>query len=395
VKGILYLAWRYLAYHRLKTVILVGSITLILYLPVGLRVLVDQSSAQLTARAQATPLIIGAKGSPLELVLNTLYFSDDRPARMNYGEAGRVAESGLATAIPAYVRFRARGYPIVGTTLDYFSFRKLRIAAGRQMATLGECVLGARAAGAMGIGPGDAVVSSPESVFDLAGVYPLKMTVTGLLAFSDGPDDDAVFVDLKTAWIIEGLGHGHQDLAKPEAAGGVLSREGSKVVANASVVQYNEITADNIDSFHFHGDLSGNPITAVIVMPPDQKASALLQGRYQSDEERVQIVAPSTVIDELLGTILTVRSFIMAGAVILGLATLATTVLVFLLSLRLRRRERVTLFKIGGSRSGVAGIMASEIVAVLVLGGLLAASLTLLTDQFGAVAIRAVIRNWG
>ena len=77
--GTLYLAWRYLLYNRVKTIILVGSITLILYLPVGLRVLVDQSAQQLTARARATPLVIGAKGSPLELVLNTLYFSEDRP----------------------------------------------------------------------------------------------------------------------------------------------------------------------------------------------------------------------------------------------------------------------------------------------------------------------------
>ncbi len=395
MKGILYLTWRYLAYHRLKSVILVGSITLILYLPIGLRVLVDQSSAQLTARAQATPLVIGAKGSPLELALNTLYFSDDRPERVEYGEFIRVAESGLATAIPAYVRFRARGHAIVGTTLDYFAFRGLRIATGRQMAMLGECVLGSRAASAMGVGPGGAIVSSPESVFDLAGVYPLKLNVVGVFAFSDGPDDDVVFLDLKTAWIIEGLGHGHQDLAKPEAAGAVLSREGSNVVANASVVQYNEITADNIDSFHFHGGLSENPLSAVIVVPPDQKSSALLQGRYQADEGRVQIVTPSMVIDDLLGTILTVRSFVLAGAAILGLATLATTALVFLLSLRLRRRERVTLFKIGGARSSVVGIMASEIVAVLVVGGLLAASLTLLTDEFGSVAIRAVIRNWG
>ena len=69
---ILYLAWRYLVFHRFKTVILVSSITLILYLPVGLRVLVDQSSRQLTSRAEATPLIVGSKGSPLELVLNSL-----------------------------------------------------------------------------------------------------------------------------------------------------------------------------------------------------------------------------------------------------------------------------------------------------------------------------------
>ena len=66
MNGSIYLAWRYLAYHRFKTAILVLSITLIVYVPVGLRVLVSQSAEQLTARAGATPLLIGAKGSPLE-----------------------------------------------------------------------------------------------------------------------------------------------------------------------------------------------------------------------------------------------------------------------------------------------------------------------------------------
>ncbi len=52
----LYLAWRYLAFHRWKTAILVMVITLILYLPVGLRVLVNQSSEQLTESANRNPV---------------------------------------------------------------------------------------------------------------------------------------------------------------------------------------------------------------------------------------------------------------------------------------------------------------------------------------------------
>ena len=55
MSSVLYLAWRYLAYHRYKTAVLVLSITLILYIPTGLRVLVRQSEQQLTARAEATP----------------------------------------------------------------------------------------------------------------------------------------------------------------------------------------------------------------------------------------------------------------------------------------------------------------------------------------------------
>ncbi len=392
--GTLYLAWRYLLYNRVKTIILVGSITLILYLPVGLRVLVDQSAQQLTARARATPLVIGARGSPLELVLNTLYFSEDRPEPARYEEMSRIAESDLAMAIPVHVRFRARGVPIVGTTLEYFQFRDLQIEKGRQFALLGECVLGSRAAEKLETGPGGSVISSPESVFDLAGVYPLKMRVAGVLAFSDGPDDDAVFVDLKTAWVIEGLGHGHQDLTESGAAGAILSRDENNITANASVVQYNEITPENVESFHFHGDLSSYPISAVIAVPPNAKSAALLQGRYQASEEVVQIARPAEVMDDLLGTILTVRTFVVTGAVILGIATLATAVLVFLLSLRLRRRERLTLFKIGGSRTGVAGVMASEIVAVLAAGVLFSGIFTAMTHRFGSVAIRAIIRTW-
>jgi putative ABC transport system permease protein len=392
VRQILYLAWRYLAYHRWKTITLVGAITLIVYLPVGLRVLVDQSSRQLTARAAATPLLLGAKGSSLELVLNSLYFGSDHPELTRYAESVRIAESGLAAAIPLYVRFQARGYPIVGTTLDYFDYRGLEVATGRGLAMLGECVLGSRVASALGVGPGDFVVSSPESVFDIAGVYPLRMRVVGVLEFADSADDDAIFVDVKTAWVIQGLVHGHQDLTRPEAAAGVLGRKGNRVIANAAVVQYTEITEENRDSFHFHGDLSEYPLTAVLAVPPDQRSSALLQGRYQSEEQAVQIVTPVSVMEDLLGTILTVERFVVAGAVIVGLATLATAALVFLLSLRLRRRERLTLFKIGGSRLAVAAVMASEVIVVLASGTLLAAGLTLLTSQFGSVTIRALLR---
>ena len=142
----------------------------------------------------------------------------------------------------------------------------------------------------MGVAPGGSVVSSPESVFDIAGVYPLRMRVAGVLAAADTPDDEAVFVDLKTAWIIEGLAHGHQDLSKPEAASAVLRREGNTYVANASVTQYNEITPANADTFHFHGDPSTFPITAVIAFPRDEKNATLLQGKYLGRRgERVQM----------------------------------------------------------------------------------------------------------
>jgi putative ABC transport system permease protein len=200
-----------------------------------------------------------------------------------------------------------------------------------------------------------------------------------------------VFVDVKTAWIIEGLGHGHQDLSKPEAAPGVLSREGNRITANASVVQYNEITPDNIDSFHFHGDIAGNPLSAVIAVPNDEKAGVILQGRYLDPDERSQIVRPVDVMDDLLATILTVRGFVVAAVLLVGAATVATAVLVFLLSLRLRQREMETMVKIGAARGRIAAMLLAEVLGVLVVGGMLAGGLTWLTGRISAETIQKII----
>lgn len=391
MRDVIFMAWRYLAYNRIKTIILVLSVTLIVFLPAGLKILVGQSAAALTARAEATPLVIGAKGSPLELVLNSLYFESDAPAPIPYSESQRVSDSQLAAAIPLYNRFHARGFPIVGTTLDYLEFRALEIQTGRNIAVMGECVLGSETAVLLELKPGDSLISSPESVFDLAGVYPLKMTVVGVLKSTGTPDDRIVLVDLKTTWIIQGLAHGHQDLSKPEAAAGVLRREGKTVVANASVMQYNEITPGNMDSFHFHGDISSFPISAIIAVPPNAKSSALLQGKYLSDDERMLISIPSSVMAELLETILTVQRYMVAAVVVIGFSTLMTTVLVFMLSLRLRKREMETMHRIGASKVRVTGLIITEIAVVLFLGLAFAGLLTQFVSRFGAELIRTFI----
>jgi putative ABC transport system permease protein len=212
-----------------------------------------------------------------------------------------------------------------------------------------------------------------------------------VLAPSASPDDHALFVDVKTAWVIEGLSHGHQDLAKPEAASGVLKREDDVIVANASVVQYNEITPDNVDSFHFHGDPGDFPITAVIAFPHDDKSDALLRGRYLSEDESVQVVQPIAVVTDLLDTIFTVQRYVLVGALITGVCTLAVIALVFLLSLRLRQREMETMHRIGGSRAYVGAILAGEIVFVLAIGSGLAAALTAVTAWAGPVLLRAIV----
>jgi putative ABC transport system permease protein len=281
------------------------------------------------------------------------------------GEADRIAATGWADPIPLYTRFRVRGLPLVGVTTDYFEFRGLTPAQGVLPALLGDCVLGAEAAERLKLVPGDRFSTTPENVFDLAGVHPLKLKVTGILAKSHTPDDRAVFVDLQTAWVIEGLGHGHETEQTADR------REASFVPVSGQASAYTEITPDNLASFHFHGDPADFPISAVIAVPRDARAAALLRGRYLDDAGKTQIVRPVDVTRRLLRNIFRVGELFDAVLLPLIGAALLMLVLILALSFRLRRREIETIHLIGCSPLTVVRLMAAEITLIGLAAGAL------------------------
>jgi putative ABC transport system permease protein len=374
--GVLFLGRRYLGRNRVKTSLLVAAFTLVWLLPAGIALVVGKVESQLRARAEGTPLLLGQAGSPLELVFNGLYFTKPAIATLPYGETEAIVESGLGMVIPLYARYTAANHRIVGTTLDYFDFRGLTISEGRGLIDLGECVVGSEVAAMNGIAPGDSVISTPETLFDLAGVYPLKMKVVGVLAASGTADDGAIFVDLKTAWIIEGLGHGHEEAEKLGEESKLVDPSGSDegaVRLNASVVQYNEVTGENADDFHFHGEIADNPVSAAIVIPGDVKSQALLKGRY-GKAGGLQLVSPEAEMDELFATVFSVQDLVLRLLGAIGFATLAIGALVFLLSNRLRREEFRHLRHLGADPGTLRALIAFEagfvLVASLMLAGL-------------------------
>jgi putative ABC transport system permease protein len=384
----LYIAWKYINFNKIKTITLVGCITLISFLPMALQLLLDESERQLMSRAVSTPLVVGSKGSALDLVMNTIYFGDEVPELITIAASDRVMDTDLALPIPVYVRFRARGNPIVGTTLDYFDFRGLKITEGRQMAVLGDCVVGAKVAKSLHLKPEDSLASSPETLFDLAGIYPLKMKVVGVLEKSHTSDDLAVFVDLKTAWVIQGLGHGHEDVTKIKDTTLIYKRTESNVAATAKLFHYTEISEKNLNSFHFHGNLTDYPITAVIAVPYDIKSGTILRGRYLSGEEAHQIVMPEEVIDGLLQNIFRIKNVLDAVISVVGLATVLALVLVFALSLRLRQQEIQTIFKLGCRRMTIARLLGAEIFIVVAISGVLCGVMVLLVNQYANDLVR-------
>lgn len=387
----LFLAWKYLSYNKLKTVILVACVTLVSSLPLSLNLLLSASEKQLMDRADTTPLIIGRKGSDLDLAINTLYFASVPPEPITMKEVNSLQNSQLALSIPIHTQFKARNFTIVGTTLDYFEFRQLTLAQGNSLGFLGDCVLGASVAQTLGLKPGDSLVSSPETLFNLAGTYPLKMKVVGVLNKNHTADDQAVFVDIKTAWVIQGLGHGHQNLAQPADEDVIFERSEGNITANAKLPQYNEITQKNIDSFHFHGETETFPLTAIIAVPQNQKSAAILRGRYEVSEGDQQIISPTQVVEELLLEVFKIRNILNLIFLLVTLATLIAMFLIFNLSLRLRQQEIETSFKLGCSRGMIARLIVAEIATILVISLAFSAVITVSLSTFKNQITRTLI----
>ena len=387
----IYLAWKYLSFNKLKTIILISCITLVGSLPISLNLLLIESKQQLRQRAISTPLIIGAKGSDLDLTINSLYFTSKPPEKITLSEVTKIQNTKLATPIPIYSQFKARNYPIIGTSLDYFQFRDLNLQQGRYFSILGESVIGATIAQKLDLKVEDSIVSSPQNLFDLGGIYPLKLKIVGILESNQTIDDSTIFVDLKTTWIIEGLGHGHLDLVKSGTTDIILKKDAGNIAANAKLSEYNEITPENLNSFHFHGDKKNFPLTAIIAIPKTQKSEALLRGSYQAETSTHQIFKSTQIIEELLLEVFQLSNILNSIFALVALTTLIAIILIFNLSLRLRQKEITTSFFLGCSRAKIAQLIAAEILIIVLISSSLIGGITLGLKNLNSQVIRTLI----
>jgi putative ABC transport system permease protein len=373
--NVLLITWRYMSANQLKTIILTVCLTITIFLPFALHQLIGFYERDMLARADATPLVIGAKGDRYDLVLKTLYFNGDSPESLTQADLDTVSAQLDGTAIPLHLEFTAREKPIVGAGFEYFAFRRLTPAQGQFPQRLGDCVIGSRAAANLNLTTGDTIISDQTSLYNIAASYPLQMHVTGILAESGSADDDAIFTDIRTTWIIAGIGHGHNDLAEKESESFVKSREGDTITANAAIFEYTEITDANIDSFHFHAAPESLPLTAILCLPATPKASTLLKGRINVSE-RLQLLVPSESVRELLDVVFRVKRFFNGSFLLVLIATTLFLTLVILLSLRLRARERQTMFRIGCSPGMIFKMHALELALILIASAILAAALS-------------------
>ena len=151
-------------------------------------------------------------------------------------------------AVPLYIKHTASGAPIVGTSIDYFKQRGLSIATGRNFAILGEIVVGAALAEEYGFSVGDTIRSDSQNLYNIAGAYPMMLTVVGTLQRSNGPDDNAVFADVKTIWALDGHFHGHEEVTADNSLNPEVSGE-EKTEATAAIFMFQNLIPQRPKAF--------------------------------------------------------------------------------------------------------------------------------------------------
>lgn len=366
MKHTLLLVWRHVSHYWGRSLILVLCIALVFFLPIAVNLLVGHFERDLRARARSIPLLVGAKGSRYDLAINALYYRGRVSDRLDMAEVEAIRATGFGLPVPVVTGHTAKGHPVVGTSLEYFERVGHTLRAGTLPLRLGDAVLGAAVADELGLAPGDHLVTDVEKLYDISASYSLRLRITGVLDGVHGADDRAVFCDVKTAWVIEGIGHGHADV-EDVGERAVLKRDGQNVAVDDSIFHEVRITPENLDSFHFHGEPESFPVTAVLVWPQDAKSRTKLLGRY-SVSKHAQMLTPTAVVEELLGFVFEAKRFFDANTVLVGIAAWLFLALIAILSARIRRREMETLARIGAGRMTAVKLQGLELLGLLLAG---------------------------
>ncbi len=231
-----------LAYLRSR---LLASVLQVLLLAIGLAAIVVMLlvSTQLADRVErdtrGIDLVVGAKGSPLQLVLSSVFHVDSPTGNIPYAEAMKLSRHPLVKkAIPLALGDTWRGYRIVGTEHALVEHYGASLASGKLWSGEMQAVVGAEAAraGGAGGGPiklGDTIIGSHGLVDGGAAHDEHPYEVVGILAPTGGVIDRLVLVSVETVWDVHPLppGAAAAAAAGPPAAAGAAPTPAPKAAA--------------------------------------------------------------------------------------------------------------------------------------------------------------------
>ncbi len=152
-------------------------------------------------------LVLGAKGSPLQLILANVYHIDAPTGNILQSEAEKVLKHPyIASGIPLAYGDNHEGYRIVGTEHSYVEHYGVTLSEGKLWEAPYEVTLGARVAENLGMGLGDTFYSA-HGLTDQTDIHTDKtFTVVGVLEPSGSVVDQLILTPMESIWNV----HAHE-----------------------------------------------------------------------------------------------------------------------------------------------------------------------------------------
>lgn len=332
--SMLRLAWAYLVARPLLTLLHVAMLGIGVGTMILLLLFTSQAEERLERDARPVDLVVGAKGSPLQLIMSSVLHVDVPTGNIPYAEALRLAANPMiATATPVSLGDSFRGFRIVGTDGSFLSLYGARVSEGKPFEQPMEALLGATVARRSGLAVGAQLVGTHGLASAGTAHQEHPYRVVGVLAPTGTVVDRLVLTPLASVWEVHDEHHA----------------EGAA---------------------HEAKDESKREITALLVKYRTPLAAALLPRQVNSTTS-MQAASPAYEMARLLN-LLGVGVDVLRVFAILLMVTAAASMFVALMSALQERRYDLALLRTLGARPATLfALLACEGVTLVVAGVIL------------------------
>jgi len=203
-----------------------STIISILMMGIGLAIITSISliRTSITSRMQkniaGVDLVVGAKGSPTQLILSSLFHIDYPTGNISYHEALNLKNNPMVkTWIPLSLGDNYHGYRIVGSNTGLLDLYNAQLSTGSSFTEPLQVVAGAEVARKLGLHPGETFFSAHGLQKGDHVHQEHALQIVGILQPAGSVVDELLITSLESVWLLHN-NHHHENSKHPEEDGG-------------------------------------------------------------------------------------------------------------------------------------------------------------------------------
>lgn len=195
------LVWSYLKSRPLNTALNIVLLSLGIAVITILLLFNNQLQQKITDNAKGIDLVVGAKGSPLQLILCNIFHIDFPTGNIKLNEAEKISKNRLVKkAIPMALGDSYSGYRIIGTNQLYAELYKAELASGEWFKADMDVTLGSNVSRTLKLTIGDRFESTHGLTADGHSHDEQKFLVKGVMNPTNSVLDNLILCNVESIW---------------------------------------------------------------------------------------------------------------------------------------------------------------------------------------------------